>query len=80
MNNTVRGGKTLLGRMKSSPLFSIWRLAGVLFVAFTAPLLDMLYLHIIGIETIYEVASQTIINTVGLYAGFTLATLFGPSL
>lgn len=77
MHDTLRAGKGLAERMRSSFLFSTWRLVGVLFVAFTASLLDMYYLHIIGIETISGVASQTIIHTIGLYGGFTLAALFG---
>ena len=80
MNDTLRGGKDLPERMKSTPLFSTWRFAGVLFVSFTASLLDMFYLHIVGIETAFEVLSQTIIHTIGLYGGFTLAALLGPRL
>ena len=76
MYDTFRGGKDLAERMKSSPLFSTWRLVVALFLAFTASLLDMFYLHIIGIETISEVLSQTVIHTIGFYGGFTLAGLF----
>ena len=76
MNDTFQGDNHLPKRMKSSPLFSTWRFAGVLFVAFTASLLDMFYLHIIGIQTASEVAAQTTIHTIGLYGGFTLAALF----
>lgn len=76
MHETLRGEDDLPERMRASPLFSTWRLAGVLFVAFTASLLDLFALHLIGIETISEIASQTIIHTIGLYGGFTLAALF----
>lgn len=62
-------------KMKASPLFSIWRLIAVLFLAFTAVLFDMLFLHIMGIETVSELASQTIIHTTGGYLGLTLMAL-----
>lgn len=80
MHDALRGRTGALEQMRASPLFSVWRLVAVLFVAITASLFDMFYLHIIGIETVSELASQTVIHTIGLYGGFTLAALLGPPL
>lgn len=57
-------------------LFSAWRLVAVLFLAFTASLLDMYVLHLIGIETFSEVISQTLISATGSYIGVTVAAYF----
>ena len=80
MHDALRGKTDLLQRMGSSPLFSVWRLVAVLFLAFTASLFDMLFFHVMGVETVAELASQTIIHTIGGYLGFTLVALFNTRL
>ena len=40
----------------------------------------MFLLHIAGIETISELASETTILVIGLYGGFTIAALLGKSI
>ena len=39
----------------------------------------MFLLHIAGIETISDLASETTILVIGLYGGFTIAALLGKS-
>lgn len=57
-------------------LFNVWRLVAILFLAFAASLLDMYLLHVIGVETVSEVVSQTVIHATGAYIGFTVAAYF----
>jgi hypothetical protein len=66
--------------MRASRVFSTWRLVATLLLALTVSLSDMFLLHIAGIETISELASETTILVIGLYGGFTIAALLGKSI
>jgi hypothetical protein len=66
-------------QMRTSRVFSTWRLVAALLLAFAVTLSDMFLLHIAGIETISELASETTILVIGLYGGFTIAALLGKS-
>jgi len=67
-------------QMRASRVFSTWRLVATLLLALTVSLSDMFLLHIAGIETISELASETTILVIGLYGGFTIAALLGKSI
>lgn len=40
---------------------------------FTISAVDMYYLHIFGVTTVSELIRRTVVYTIGLYIGFTLA-------
>jgi hypothetical protein len=48
-------------------------------VAGTASALDMLYLHVLGVETLGDLLVQTAIGSLGLYGGHVLSELFHPT-
>lgn len=54
-------------------LVSLPRFVLVLFVAFSAGVLDLYLLHVVGIDTVSELLTRTLVHTVGLYLGLTVA-------
>ena len=67
----------MLEQIRSSPLVSFRRLVFALTVAFVVLLLDMVFIHLLGITTISGLLTQTLINGLGLYLALTIISLFG---
>ncbi len=53
-------------------LFSPARFVLVLFAAFSVSVLDLYVVHLLGVETIAELLTRTVLYTVGLYVGLTI--------
>jgi hypothetical protein len=67
----------MLNQLQSSPLFSFRRALFVLVLASLVVLLDVLLLHLAGIETLAEFSIRTLILAMGLYFAQTVVAVFG---
>lgn len=70
----------MLEQLRSSPLFSVRRLVITFVIAFLITLVDMLVIHLLGVETLSDLATETFIHGLGLYGAFTIMALFGMDL
>lgn len=59
-----------------SPLFSIRRAVFTYSLAFLISLSDMWLIHLLGINTLEELLTQTLIHGTGFYLGYTIIALF----
>ena len=70
----------MIEQIQSNPLLSFRRLVFALAVAFVVLLLDMVFIHLLGIETISGLLTQTLIQGLGLYLALTIISLFGTEI
>lgn len=61
-------------------MFNVRRLVTAFLITFLILLVDMLLIHLLGIETLADLATETLIHGLGLYGGLTIMALFGTDL
>ena len=66
----------MLDFVRSSPLFSIHRLAFCLLVTVFVVVTDVLFIHLKDIQTTADFVTVVAIYTTGFYGGFTITVLF----
>jgi hypothetical protein len=66
----------MLEFIRLSPLFSLRRLVFCLILTAFVITTDILFFHILDIQTTADTLYQVTINTLGAYGGFTIMTLF----
>lgn len=62
--------------VRSSPLFSIRRLAFSLVIVVFVVAADVLFIHLKDIQTTVDFVTEVMIYTLGTYGGLTIAALF----
>jgi hypothetical protein len=66
----------MLEFIRLTPLFSLRRLVFCLILTAFVITTDILFFHILDIQTTADTLYQVTINTLGAYGGFTIMTLF----
>lgn len=66
----------MLERMQASILFSVPRALVTYSIAFFISLTDVLFIHLVGINTPEELLIQTLIHGTGFYLGYTGVAVF----
>lgn len=66
----------MIGQIRASPLFSIRRALFTYSLAFLISLSDMWLIHVLGINTLEELLTETLIHGTGFYLGYTFIALF----
>jgi glycopeptide antibiotics resistance protein len=66
----------MLAFIRSSPLFSLQRLIFCLILTAFVVSTDILFFHILDIQTTADTIYEVTINTLGAYGGFTIMALF----
>ena len=66
----------MLDFVRSSPLFSIRRLAFCLVVVTLVVTTDVVFIHFKDVQTTTDFVTEVAIHTLGIYGGFTITALF----
>ena len=70
----------MLEQTQFGPLVSFQRLLFALATASVVLILDMVLIHLLGIETISGLLTQILIHGLGLYLALTIMSLFGTEI
>ena len=67
-------------RARANPLLSARRLVFAFAIAFLIGFVDLLFIHLLGIDTLSDLATETLIHGLGLYGALTIIVLFGTDI